>query len=321
MRRFPSLLLLAFTAFVLVGGSDAAHAQARRPASSALTVTEDALHVLVIGDWGRQGQEGQREVAAALGQAARKLDPEFIISTGDNFYPNGVASVDDPNWQQSFEQIYTAHPLWIDWYVVLGNHDYRGNPQAEIDYSNRSRRWRMPARYYTVTKPVGEDAQAEFFFLDTSPFIEDYRKEPEKYAVGDQDPAAQLAWLERALAASTARWKVVVGHHHIYSGGKRTTLPELERALVPLMTKYGVQAYVNGHEHDLQVIRPAGSPITYFVSGAGSEHRPTGTREGTLFALSTGGFMAFSFTPSELLVQAVDDRGAVRYRTSLSSGR
>lgn len=321
MRRLLSLCLVTSLAVVLAGAFRTAHAQARRAAPTALTVTEDALHVLVIGDWGRQGQEGQREVAAALGRAARQLDPEFIISTGDNFYPNGVASVDDPNWQQSFEQVYTAHPLWIDWYVVLGNHDYRGNPQAEIDYSSRSRRWRMPSRYYTVSKPVGDSARADFFFLDTSPFIEDYRKEPGKYAVGDQDPAVQLAWLERSLAASTAQWKVVVGHHHIYSGGKRSTLPELERALVPLMARYGVQAYVNGHEHDLQVIRPAGSPVTYFVSGAGSEHRPTGTREGTLFALSAGGFMAFSFTPTALLVQVVDDRNVVRYRTTLSVNR
>lgn len=70
------------------------------------------------------------------------LGIEFIISVGDNFYTNGVASVDDPMWKTSFEDIYKGANLFIDWYPVLGNHDYRGNPQAQIDYSKRSRRWK-----------------------------------------------------------------------------------------------------------------------------------------------------------------------------------
>ncbi len=84
-----------------------------------------------------------------MGIVAKKFKPEFIVSTGDNFYPNGVRSIMDHNWIASFENIYTAHSLQTDWYVVLGNHDYGGDPQAEIDYSEVDRRWNMPARYYS----------------------------------------------------------------------------------------------------------------------------------------------------------------------------
>jgi tartrate-resistant acid phosphatase type 5 len=288
------------------------------PEKSALSITKGSLSFLVVGDWGRYGEPSQRAVAAQMAHAAERLDAKFFISTGDNFYPNGVASVDDPQWQQSFEQVYTDYALHNDWYVVLGNHDYRGNPQAEIDYTQRSRRWHMPARYYTVTKSLGDSTTAQFFFIDTSPFIVEYQKQPEQYDIAGQNTQDQLRWLEDELAKSKAKWKIVVGHHHIYSGGKRPTQKELEQTIVPLMERYGAQVYLCGHEHDLQIIRHAGGRTTYLVSGTGSEYRPTGKTDGTLFSLSANGFLAFSLTPDSLLTQVIDDSGEVRYTTSIT---
>jgi tartrate-resistant acid phosphatase type 5 len=278
------------------------------------------LNFLVVGDWGRDGEPAQRTVATQMAHVGAAESIKFVISTGDNFYPNGVASVDDPQWQTSFEQVYTDFVLHNDWYVVLGNHDYRGNPQAEIDYTKRSQRWHMPARYYTVTKSLGRDAQAEFFFVDTSPFIKGYQGKPDEYAIAGQDTQAQLKWLDDALSRSNAKWKFVIGHHHIYSGGKRSTQVELEQTLVPMMTRHGVQAYICGHEHDLQVIRRNGGHLVYLVSGTGSEHRPTGKTEGTLFSLSAYGFMAMSLTDDRLRVRVVDDTGTVRYTASIDAG-
>lgn len=252
-----------------------------------------------------------------MARSAQALGAKFFISTGDNFYPNGVASIDDPQWQQSFEQVYGDFVLHNDWYIVLGNHDYRGNPQAEIDYTQHSRRWHMPARYYRLVKHVDKATDAEFFFIDTSPFIAEYQKAPDEYALAGQDTAAQIAWLKQSLAESKAQWKFVVGHHHIYSGGKRATQTELETAIVPLLKEYGVQAYINGHEHDLQVIRRPGGKTAYLVSGTGSEHRPTGKTEGTLFSASTLGFMALSLTSTQLVVQVVDADGKALYRTTI----
>ncbi len=275
------------------------------------------LSFLVVGDWGRYGSPAQRSVAAQMGQTAASINAKFILSTGDNFYPNGVASIDDPQWQTSFEQVYTDFSLHNDWYVVLGNHDYHGNPQAEIDYTKRSERWHMPARYYTMTKPVGAHDSVEFFFVDTSPFIDDYKAEPDHYALAGQNPDIELAWLADELAKSRARWKFVVGHHHIYSGGKRATQVELERSLVPLMSKYGVQAYICGHEHDLQVIRRPNGKITYLVSGAGSEHRPTGNTDGTLFSASDYGFVALTLIPDNLHVSVINGAGKILFATDI----
>ncbi|WP_293370728.1 tartrate-resistant acid phosphatase type 5 family protein [Nevskia sp.] len=323
MNRFRAAvaaLALGFIAPLLAGPVT--------PPTSPVTPVDEALHFLVIGDWGRHGQEGQSETAGRLAAAARKLNPAFVISTGDNFYPVGVASVDDPSWKTSFEDIYSDHALHTEWYVVLGNHDYRGNPQAEIDYSKISRRWQLPARYYTKTVHIGDNssAQAQFFFIDTSPMIEDYQQHPDKYAVADQDAAAQLRWLEDALAQSKARWKIVIGHHPVYTVGKRKKAAgggiqkELEKALVPLFEKYRVQAYIAGHEHDLQVIRRPGGTVTYLVSGAGSETRPLGVpdaKDGRLFAVASAGFMAFALTPTALNVELVDAENRVPYAITL----
>lgn len=325
MNRFRSAAL-AMT-LVLGAALPATSGPVTAP-TSPVSPVKDALHFLVIGDWGRHGEDGQNETAGRLAAAARKVDPAFVISVGDNFYPNGVASIDDPAWQASFEDVYTDHALHTDWYVVLGNHDYRGNPQAQIDYSQRSRRWHMPARYFTKTFEAGEDSgiKAQFFFIDTSPFIEDYQQQPDKYAVEDQDVARQLRWLESELQKSTARWKIVVGHHPVYTVGKRKKevgggiQKELERTLVPLLEKYRVQAYLAGHEHDLQVIRRKGGTVTYLVSGAGSEVRPLGVPDpddGRLFAAATAGFMAFALTADALKVEVVDGRNRVPYALTL----
>jgi hypothetical protein len=124
-----------------------------------LRVPNDALSFIALDDWGRNGEYNQHSVAGQMAVAARALDVQFILALGDNFYPSGVRSTADPQWRASFEDVYSAHALNVDWYVVLGNHDYKGNPQAEVDYSRVSRRWRMPARYDSVRRTIPGGAE------------------------------------------------------------------------------------------------------------------------------------------------------------------
>ena len=167
---------------------------------------------MVFGDWGRNGEDNQKVVAREMGIVAKKFKPEFIVSTGDNIYPNGVRSTRDYNWIASFENIYTAQSLQTDWFVVLGNHDYRGDPQAEIDYSAVDRRWNMPARYYSKTFYIGDDSTKGVLlvFIDTTPFLsESYIGD--KHHVQGQDTAAQRVWLEKTLADAPAKYQMENG--------------------------------------------------------------------------------------------------------------
>lgn len=285
-----------------------------------LQVPDDALHVVVFGDWGRQGEYHQKDNADAMGVAATKLDAEFIISLGDNFYPSGVASTTDPLWNSSFNNIYTAHSLHVKWNVVLGNHDYRGNPQAQVDYTKISRRWNMPARYFSEEIELDDDSgkKALFVYIDTNPYEKKYYEEgnfPENLAL--QDTAKQRRWIDSVLSNSTATWKFVSGHHPMYTGGKRYGLVNTVReSLEDVFEKNRVDAYFAGHEHDLQhnVVKT----VHHFVSGAGSEVRPTGKVEFTRFSASTTGFMTLSITGTETLVQAIDYNGKILYTTKLT---
>jgi predicted MPP superfamily phosphohydrolase len=277
-------------------------------------------HFLVVGDWGRNGEFGQQEVANEMAKAATKLEPDFIIATGDNFYPDGVASIDDPLWLSSYEQIYKAHSLYCPWYVVLGNHDYRGNPQAELDYSQKSRRWNLPSRYYSFTKKIDDTTNALFVFMDTSPFQREYWSDLNKYHIGEQDTLAQLRWIDSVLRTSKAQWKFVIGHHHVYSSGKRTINDGFRSTISPILEKYKVNAYINGHEHFLQhhFFSPQ-ETVHYFCSGAGagSEDYSKMKKSPNLFFSDHAGFMSFSVGSASMIVQAIDSAGAILYKTTI----
>ena len=272
--------------------------------------TED-FNFLVLGDFGRVGGYFQKEVAKQLGDAAYMLDTEFIVTVGDNFYPNGVASVHDEHWQDSFNAIYTHPALYTNWYAALGNHDHRGSIQAQIDYSDISRRWNMPSAYYSETFELEDGKKLLLVVMDTSPFINSYKKEPKKYPhVATHDLEKQKKWLTETLSTKDKdiAWKVVVGHHPLYSGGKRKEAEDtkdFESQFADFFDAHKVDAYICGHEHDLQIIKPKGRYTTQFLSGAGSAIRPAGNREGTIFAAAEPGFMSFTVTGETMLIQTI----------------
>jgi len=270
---------------------------------------EPALNFLAVGDWGRDGAFNQHEVAQRMGETAAVLNAKFVISVGDNFYETGVRSVSDPQWKSSFEDIYSAPSLQIPWWVILGNHDYRGDSQAQLDYAKTSQRWRLPKRWYSFTDAVPDGTQVEVFMLDTSPFIQIYYADGgvETKVVG-QDTQAQLAWFEKALGDSKADWKIVVGHHPVYSGGEHGGSAELVDKLDPILQRYRVPLYVNGHDHDLQHVLHGATH--YVCTGAGSKMRKDCPIEGADFCSLQSGFTAMSVTRTTLKVAYRDYTGA-----------
>src|SRR5436190_4579364 len=94
-----------------------------------------SLAFLATGDWGMNGDHFQYQVATAMGPWAERIGSQFVVAVGDNFYDAGVQSVSDPHWKHSYEDVYAAASLQTPWYAILGNHDYGGSVQAQIDYS------------------------------------------------------------------------------------------------------------------------------------------------------------------------------------------
>lgn len=277
------------------------------------------LNFLVFGDWGRHGEKDQVEVAMQMEIAANAMDSRFIISVGDNFYERGVASTEDPQWQKTFENVYTAPSLQVPWYVALGNHDYLGNCDAQLAYARLSKRWNMPARYFTMTRQIDAATAVDFFYLDTTPMVRHYWHEPiYREHVRTQDVPKQLAWFKAALAASTAPWKIVIGHHPIYSGGGpfgHGDTRELIENILPLLKQYQVQAYFNGHDHNLQHLQVG--TVNLFDSGAGSRARPVFKTRYTRFAEACSGFTTVSLQPDNMTVRLIDYRGKILYTANI----
>ena len=284
--------------------------------------TPKALSFLSTGDWGMDGNYFQRQVGHSMGAWAEHLNSQFVVAVGDNFYDKGVQSVTDPLWKSCYEDIYVAPSLHRPWYAVMGNHDYGGVPQAQIDYSAVSKRWRMPARYYSQSMTTPDGSAVDMFFLDTAPMLAGYRERKEdtpfRANVRSQDVAAQLKWLTGALAASKTPWKIVFGHHPVHSGGVHGDTKELVADIKPLLERYGVQAYICGHDHDLQNIERG---VTYVCTGAGANTRKVTAIGGTTFASDVSGFTAYRLTAERLTIDFIDNKGAVLHTADIPRRR
>lgn len=284
-----------------------------------------SINFIAIGDWGREGEYLQQETADQMGIYAKDKETNFVITVGDNIYNTGVTGIEDPKWNTCFEQVYTAPSLQVPWYAALGNHDYYGSVQAQIDYSNTYTRWKMPARHYSFEVIVENTVSVLFVMIDTNPFLEKYRSMQKGGLydsfideVNSQDPELQLKWIDSVLSVSTAKWKIVAGHHPVFSGGEHGNTKELIKKLEPLLEKHKVDMYIAGHDHDIQYLKKSGSTVNYFISGAGSKLRETGSMEYTLYAKSINGFLGVTVSADNIKAGFVDYNGNNLYDVEIT---
>jgi predicted MPP superfamily phosphohydrolase len=217
-----------------------------KPSSVFCSPVKDKLRFAVVGDWGT----GDRDAVATAAQmfAAHQRAPfDFVISAGDNVYPNGSGRYFARNFEQPFATLLKDR---INFYTVLGNHDVDAGRQDQCQYPL----FNMGGQnYYKLEKG---DGLAEFFMLDSTDF-----------------DSAQATWLEGSLRASKAKWKIAVFHHPIYSSGKKHgSAMGLRRQLEPLLARYGVKVAFTGHDHIYERTKLQ-QGIQHFVTGAGGKVR------------------------------------------------
>uniref|UniRef100_A0A1D1XV20 Purple acid phosphatase n=1 Tax=Anthurium amnicola TaxID=1678845 RepID=A0A1D1XV20_9ARAE len=316
-KAAPLVLLLALTVLgPRLPSSSAELQRVEHPAKA-----DGSLTVLVVGDWGRKGAYNQSEVAAQMGRIGEQLDVDFVISTGDNFYDTGLSGVDDSAFEESFSNIYTAKSLQKPWYAVLGNHDYHGDVLAQLSPVLKAidGRW-VCMRSFTVDAEI-----AQFFFVDTTPFvvrnwIHPGHRHYDWRGVAPRDAyiANLLKDLDSALKASPARWKFVVGHHTIRTAGNHGDTKELVDLLLPVLKANNVDLYMNGHDHSLEHISSEDSPIQFLTSGGGSRawrgvYTPN-IKDKLRFFYDGQGFMSLQVTKHDVEVAFYDISGAVMHR-------
>jgi acid phosphatase len=267
-----------------------------------------SMTFLVLGDWGRFGHGNQHIVADRMAETGMEIGAEFVLTVGDNFYENGVTGVDDPHWQGSFEDIYAAPSLQVPWYASLGNHDYRGNSQAQLDYRSKNGRWNMPGRWYSFRKRTPDGTVVEFFVIDTTPMIAGYHRD-HRTKVDGQDIEGQLRWLDERLAASRADWKIVVGHHPVvrYGAADKTAPADLLDRVDPILQRHRVPLYLHGHNHNLQHVQQG--LTDYICAGAGSQNDDECKDNGGDFCALKPGFVACAINRSNMRIGYRDADG------------
>jgi len=248
-----------------------------------------AVRIAIVGDIGN----GTEAVARGIARVNREAPIEAVITTGDNIYPCGVKSMTDPRWKV----LEPLSRLGIPIRPVLGNHDYCGDPSAEVGAPLHN--WQFPAREYVV-----KTVFADFAMLDTN-----------RYAAGRAPPPD----VAKLLAGSTARWRIAVGHHPLLSSGYHGRFSRAEHArmtaMIPAMQKAGVDLYICGHDHHLELID--GNP-RMLISGAGSDPIPPILRHANTIWANEGppyrGFAILEITNDSISIRFYDADGDARSR-------
>jgi hypothetical protein len=206
-----------------------------------------SVRFAVLGDYGYSGPN-----EAGVAALVKSWNPEFVLTTGDNNYPEGSADTIDANIGQYFHDFicpyrggYGAGATKNRFFPALGNHDwYTAGAQPYLQY------FTLPGneRYYEVLW-----GSVHVFVLDSDP------NEPD----GVTSDSRQAAWLKARVALSPARWQIVTMHHPPYSSG-----PHASTAYMQWPYKdWGIDLVLAGHDHDYERIEVDGLP--YVVTGLG----------------------------------------------------
>ena len=204
----------------------------------------------VIGDYG-SNDANQLSVANLV----KSWNPDFIITVGDNNYPDGEAATIDASIGKYYQEFiypyagsYGAGATVNRFWPSVGNHDWDNQTGAKLqpylDYFTLPHK----ERYYDFVQ-----GPAHFFVIDSD------NREPD----GITSNSTQAHWLRNKLAASNAPWKVVYFHHPPYSS--RTSFTSLQWPF----REWGANVVLAGHTHIYERVLKDGFP--YIVNGLGGE--------------------------------------------------
>lgn len=271
------------------------------------------LGIILIGDSG-SGSDGAYAVGQAVARVCAVKQCDLVLGLGDNIYESGVSSAFDPQFEEKFEQPFA--PVDLPFYMVLGNHDNseffggdgagNSNGDFQVDYHYRrasqpeemrqTERWQMPARYYRFSKgEIDSQPFVEFFGIDSNQVAGGFPDSDENYSYNNYG-LAQAQWLNEAMAASNAKWKIAFAHHPYISNGSHGNAGNYDGVpafIAPVLAGERYQAFLQeticdkadflfaGHDHDLQWLMPVDScgKTEFIVSGAASKTRSIERRD------------------------------------------
>lgn len=262
--------------------------------------SDTCLTIIVIGDWGYIGGD-MLLVSLQMAALADYLGIDYIFTAGDNFYESGVSSVDDPLWSV-YTDNFNESSLQVPWYVSLGNHDHLGNIQAQIDYTQIDERWNLPSAFYDKNFPLNSQGDSLGLIVIDS-----------KALLVNASNMNQIEWIGDKAQNLETNWKIMIGHHPLYSYGYHGQNTTMKLLVEELLYENEFDMYIAGHDHDMQHIKTEGY-THYFVAGSTAKIRPTSDGQYSLYSSSEYGFMLLRVSKHVLQSYFINSDGDVLYQ-------
>jgi hypothetical protein len=209
----------------------------------------------VFGDYG-DNSTGAGRVAALV----RRLDPDFVVTTGDNSY-------DVPDYDLNVGQLYSAYigsyrgvhgngASANRFFPALGDHEYSdGGIEPYLEF------FTLPGDGIETSGTSGNERYYDFVMGPAHVFVLNVQPlEPD----GSGPRSKQGRWLLERLAASTSPWRLVVSPIPPFSSGNHHGS---DPAVQWPFDEWGADAVFSGDDHVYERIVHDGLP--YFVSGLG----------------------------------------------------
>lgn len=244
---------------------------------------KEKITVLVLGDTGTGGSD-QYAIAKHANEVCIENNCDMAILLGDNIYPNGLSTstkdeISEADYKQIQEKIEVPYKDLnkLNFWAISGNHDWRGNIQALINYTIESPKFRMPYNHYMI--PL-LPKWLNFYGLDTTRIERlrnDHPFKKEMLAKGNQEFDGDFGGedLTSSLCGKEG-WRIIFGHHGVFSSGfhgvvsssgikkslsnlnpfkKKGQIKEIKESLLPLIKKCHIQLVLSGHDHHLEHIK------------------------------------------------------------------
>ncbi len=240
---------------------------------------------------------------AAIVRQIAQTPGEFLVNTGDMVYDG--SKVEEWNGFFAIErELLRSRCL----FPAIGNHE------ISMPMSDGALRY---ARAFRVPGPLEAQERwysfrwgsARFFVLDAH----------------DDFASAELAWLERSLAAADAEpglaWRFAVLHHGPYSSGPHGGNPALRVARVPeLLRAHKVDVVFSGHDHVYE--RGETSGLRWVITGGGGAPLYKRYREepGSLRFEATFHFLRVELTKTSGLLTTLRPDGSLLERCAFPNG-
>ncbi len=258
----------------------------------AWSVSESSMTFAVLGDNGTGGRNAM-DIAGQMAHTYEETPYGLVVLLGDISYYGSIAD----RYKEVFvEPLGPLLDAGVQFELAVGNHEleYEPTSEANLEVVRRLETIGVESAFHSVVY-----GPMELFVLDSST----------PRVTGAAGPE-QIDWLRRALAASTAPWKVAAMHHPPYSSGGHGSDIAVREAVEPLFIEFGVDLVLTGHDHHYERTVPV-SGITYVVSGAGAKLRGTGTSEFTAVALNELQFIVAEATTDTIHLRAIGVDGAL----------